>query len=258
MLSAFGKAIGQLPDPRFLMVVVWGIVGAIAAMIVLWSATGWALQQVAWTELWLVGDAIAWLGDAADDLGWLSFMVGAGGLTWLLFPVTAISIISLFLDSICEAVERKHYADRGEARSQPLLEAVFGAIRFLGMTVALNLIALPFYIFFLFVFGGGAILFILVNGYLVSREFFELVAARRMPSVPARRLRKAYSGRILLFGLLTVFLMTIPVVNLVVPVLAAAAMVHLYESLPRKLEFEAMGNGDDYELGTDANASRKI
>ena len=46
MFSAFGKAMEQLPDPRFLRVVVMGIVGAILTMILLWSAVGWALQQV--------------------------------------------------------------------------------------------------------------------------------------------------------------------------------------------------------------------
>jgi len=114
----------------------------------------------------------------------------------------------------------------------------------------------------LFAFGTGAFLFLAVNGYLVSREFFEIVAARRMPPRPARRLRKAYTMRIFLFGLATVFLLTIPVLNIIVPVLAAAAMVHLYESLPRKLEFEAEGfddsGADGTKFGTDAPASGNL
>lgn len=40
--------------------------------------------------------------------------------------------------------------------------------------------------------------------------------------------------------MLSVFLMSVPLVNLVAPVLAAAAMVHFYEKLPRRDEFEAM------------------
>ncbi|HAE01624.1 MAG TPA: hypothetical protein DCG04_09230, partial [Rhodospirillaceae bacterium] len=69
MFSAFGKALEQLPDPRFLRVVLMGIVGAIVTMILLWSAVGWALQQVNWTQLWLIGGAIESLGNAADDIG---------------------------------------------------------------------------------------------------------------------------------------------------------------------------------------------
>jgi len=243
MFSAFGKAMEQLPDPRFLRVVVMGIVGAILTMILLWSAVGWALQQVNWTQLWLIGGAIESLGNAADEIGWISFALGAGGLTWLLFPVTAVSVISIFLDSVCEAVEAKHYPQRTNARSQPILEAVYGALKFLGITVLLNLIALPVYLILLVVFGSGAFLFLFVNGYLVGREFFELVAARRMPDGPAQRLRKAYATKFIVFGILSVLLMSIPIVNLIAPVLVAAAAVHLYESLPRKAEFEAM-SGD--------------
>ena len=239
MFGAFGKALEQLPDPRFMKVVILGIAGAILTLAALWTASGWALQQVEWTQLWLIGDAIAWLGDYANDIGWVSFALGAGGLTWLLFPVAAVAVIGLFLDSVCEAVEAKHYPTLGTPRPQPILEAVFGAIRFLGVTIAVNLIALPFYLLLLVLFGTGAFLFLIVNGYLVGREFFELVAARRLPPGPARRLRKAHGARILVFGTLAVFLMSIPVVNLVAPVIAAAAMVHLYQSLPRRAEFEA-------------------
>lgn len=248
MLSAFGKALEQLPDPRFLKVVLMGIIGAVATMIVLWSVVGWSLQQVAWTEIWLLGDVIAWMGEWADDVAWLSFALGAGGLTWLLFPVTAVAVVSLFLDSVCEAVEAKHYPERKTPLSVPLLESVYNALKFLGITVLVNLIALPIYLLLLLLFGTGAFLFLIVNGYLVGREFFDLVAARRMPLRPAQRLRKAYSAKFIVFGILSVFLMSIPVVNLVAPVLVAAAMVHLYETLPRKAEFEAMagaGNGSD-------------
>ena len=240
MFSAFGKALEQLPDPRFLRVVLMGIVGAIVTMILLWSAVGWALQHVNLTQLWLIGGAIESLVNAADDIGWISFALGAGGLTWLLFPVTAVSVISIFLDNVCEAVEAKHYPQRTNARSQPILEAIYGALKFLGITILLNLIALPVYLILLVVFGSGAFLFLFVNGYLVGREFFELVAARRMPVGPAQRLRKAYATKFIVFGILSVLLMSIPIVNLIAPVLVAAAAVHLYESLPRKAEFEAM------------------
>ncbi|MDF1748221.1 MAG: EI24 domain-containing protein [Alphaproteobacteria bacterium] len=156
--------------------------------------------------------------------------------------VVSGSVISIFLDSVCEAVEAKHYPERRNARSQPILEAVYGAIKFLGITILVNLIALPIYLILLVAFGTGAFLFLFVNGYLVGREFFELVAARRMPMKPAQRLRKAYAAKFIVFGVLSVLLMSIPVVNLIAPVLVAAAAVHLYESLPRKAEFEAMAD----------------
>lgn len=240
MLGAYVRAIEQLPDKRFLKVVLFGFFGAVVALGLLWGAVLWAFGQVDWSAVPVLGTLAAWLGSFADEIGWLSFLIGAGGLTWILFPVAAVAVISVMLDGICDAVEARHYSDRSPARVQPLLETVFGALKFFAITVALNLAAVPIYLILLVFLGTGAFLFLLVNGYLVGREFFELVAARRMGPVPARRFRKAYSLRIMLFGVLSVFLMSIPFLNLLAPVLAAAAMVHLYESLPRKAEFESM------------------
>lgn len=240
MIKAFLKAVEQLPDRRFLNVVMLGVAGAVIALIALWYSSHWALAQIAWAELPLIGGAVAWMGEYADDVGLFSFLAGAFGLTWLLFPVTAVAVICLFLDTVCGAVEAKHYPNRPTAREQPMLEVIFQALKFLAITIAINLAALPIYLLLLIVFGSGAIVFIVVNGYLVSREFFELVAVRRMPLKTANRMRKAYSGKLILFGILSVFLMTIPLVNLIAPVLVAAAMVHLYESLPRKGEFETV------------------
>ena len=233
MIGAYLRAVEQVPDPRFLKVLLLGVLGAIVALILLWSTVGWGLGQIDWESVWLIGWVLGSLGEYANDLGWLSFLIGAGGLTWILFPVTAVAVISLMLDSICEAVESRHYPARGEARAQPVFEAILGALKFLGVTIALNLLAFPIYLFLILVFGSGAFLFLLVNGYLVGREFFELVAARRMGSGPARRLRKAYGLKIMLFGVVAVFMMSLPLLNLIAPVLAAAAMVHFYESLPR-------------------------
>ena len=55
--------------------------------------------------------------------------------------------------------------------------------------------------------------------------------------------RRAHRGRVWLFGALTAFLMTVPLINLITPVLATAAMVHLFERLPRRAEYEALSAG---------------
>ena len=53
-----------------------------------------------------------------------------------------------------------------------------------------------------------------------------------------------YRGRLLVFGIVAVLMMSVPLLNLIATVLAAAAMVHFYESLPRKAEFEAMDGAE--------------
>ena len=50
-----------------------------------------------------------------------------------------------------------------------------------------------------------------------------------MDPAPGKRLRRARSGSVFIAGGIVAFLLTVPVVNLIAPVIGAAAMVHLVE-----------------------------
>jgi uncharacterized protein involved in cysteine biosynthesis len=165
-----------------------------------------------------------WLHWIIEILGGLATLA----LSWLLFPGIAGIVVSFYLDTVAEAVEARHYPGLTPGRRQPLGELILEGLRFAGISVLLNLVALPVYLFIpainLFVFYG-------LNGYLLSREYFELVAFRRLSPPEARRLRRAYPGQMLLVGVLIAFLLTVPVVNLIAPVFATALMVHVFHSL---------------------------
>jgi len=62
----------------------------------------------------------------------------------------------------------------------------------------------------LFLFTGPffPIIFYSINGYLLGREYFELVALRRMEFSEANALRKKNSFQIFLVGLFVAFLLT--------------------------------------------------
>ncbi|MDF2766966.1 MAG: hypothetical protein K0S81_3962, partial [Rhodospirillales bacterium] len=77
--------------------------------------------------------------------------------------------------------------------------------------------------------------FYALNGYLLGREYFELVALRRLDENSVRALRRSYQGSILLSGALIAFITTVPLLNLAAPVVATAFMVHLFESLRRRV-----------------------
>ncbi len=65
-----------------------------------------------------------------------------------------------------------------------------------------------------------------LNGYLLSREYFEVMALRRVSETEARAMRRQYRGRIWLAGAATTFMLTIPVLNMIAPVIGTAATVH--------------------------------
>ena len=219
MFSVFGKGISQLSDRRTRKVLWLSIAAAMAVIAVLWAGIGALLTMTALFE-------IGWLETAVDLLGGLATLV----LTWFLFPGVISAVIGLFLEDIAAAVEARHYPDLPEAQGLPAMKAALVCVRYLGAVIVLNVLALFFLIFppvFPFVFYG-------VNGYLLSREYFELVALRRMGPVEARALRKANGGRLFVAGVIITLLLTVPVINLLAPVVATAAMVHLFEDCRKR------------------------
>lgn len=214
MLSAFIKGINQLSDQETRKYLWFSVLAALITFVVLWSFVGWLLNN---TSIFEAG----WLESGIDILGGIATLA----LTWFLFPATVSAVIGLFLDQVAECVEKRHYPSAPPANGQPTGEAVVMSLKFLGVLVVLNIFMLPF----LFLGPIFPLIFYSVNGYLLGREYFELVAARRLNPGDVRTLRKKHQGGILMMGVIIAFSLTIPLVNLLMPVVATSAMVHLYE-----------------------------
>src|SRR3546814_6687222 len=60
-----------------------------------------------------------------------------------------------------------------------------------------------------------------------------MVAVRRLDLAAAKRLRRDFRGQVILAGAVITFLLTIPLVNLVTPIIATAFMLHVFENLRR-------------------------
>jgi CysZ protein len=71
------------------------------------------------------------------------------------------------------------------------------------------------------------LIFYIANGYLISREYFELAAHRHMSTTGVHALRKANRWPLLSLGIVITFLLTIPIINLITPVIAVGAIIHL-------------------------------
>jgi CysZ protein len=220
MIAAFAKAVRQLPDPAFRRVLVLGIGLTLAAFAVLIAVVWWSLTHTAFFTSW-------WMETTVDFLGGVAVIA----IVWLLFPAIASLFVGLFLEDVVAAVEARHYPDEGPSRPLPIKTALLVGLRFAGVTVALNLLALPLYALALLLAPLGAVVFYGMNGYLLGREYYELVALRRLDPASAAALRLRHKPRTFLFGVITTFLLTMPVVNLVAPLVGAAAMVHLFRGM---------------------------
>jgi CysZ protein len=219
MISAFTRAVADLSAPALRRVVALGLIIAIACFAALWIGVALIIGQTtffAWRPL-------DWL---ADLLGVAAVLV----LSWLLFPAVVTIVMGFFVERIAAAVEARSYPGIAPPRQASVAESTVTTMRLMGLTILLNLLVLPVYLFLpvlnFFVFLG-------LNGYLFGREYFEVVALRRLEPVAVRGLRRRFSGRAFLAGIAIAALFAVPLVNLVTPVFATAFMLHFFEGLPR-------------------------
>ncbi|MCZ4280969.1 EI24 domain-containing protein [Kiloniella laminariae] len=230
MFSDLSKAFGQTGDPAFRRVFFISAAASLVVFALLWIAAGYAVgllddQIVQWSESggWFTS-ILVW---GAELISWLGVVV----LSFLLFPSVMLVIIPFFLEDIARAVESKHYPQLDAGREPPLGETIWGSLSFLGITLLVNILALPLYL----LPGVNLILFYVINGYLLGREYFEMVALRRFALAEVKTLRRKYRGRVVLAGFVLAFLLTVPVLNIVMPIWATAFMLHRFENF-RQLE----------------------
>lgn len=231
MISAFMKAFAQLGDPKILKYLFASVICAALAFAFLWTGAGGAL-------VYFTPEAvIEWVSGWTDWLGWLG-VFGGGLLTWLMFPAVLSAFVSLFLEGIAAAVEARHYPDLPPAQGQTLAASVINAARFLAVLAGLNLLMLPVLIIPGLNLAFPA-LFYGVNGCILGREYFEIAALRRLGRQEAREMRRRRRWSVIATGVITAFLLTIPLINLIAPVIAASAMVHLFHSWRGGVNLEA-------------------
>lgn len=222
MLNSYLKAFAQLVDPVFARILLKGLALSLLVYVLLYLGIGWGVSR-----LQLFG--IGWADALTDLLGGLTAML----LTLLLAPGVLMLSLSFLLEDVAAAVETRHYPGLPEPRRQGFGEVAWTALRFAAVTLLANLAALPVYLALL-LFGLGPLAFLLINGYLLSRDYFELAAGRRLRPDQADALRRAHLGRLWLGGIGLALMSVVPGLNLVTPLTGGAVMLHELESLRRK------------------------
>lgn len=225
ILNAFFAALGQIGDPRFRAVLLRGIGLSILLLIIACAGAIWLINILAEQELSLpfVG-AVPWLNDVLNYSGIFLVLILP---IFLMVPV-ASAITSMYLDEVAQAVEDKHYPALPPVPRVPIGDAILDSLGFLGVLIVANLLALILYALFTplapFIFWG-------MNGFLLGREYFTLAAMRRHGRDGARQLREKHSGIVWIAGTLMAIPLSIPLVNLLIPIIGAATFTHLYHAL---------------------------
>jgi CysZ protein len=229
IVSSATRALADIFAPE-VRAVFWKVLGlTLLALVALWLV----LRQVfftfvmPWIEPYLPGmpDWAGWLGTAA----WIVSAIGlAAAVSLLIAPVSAV-VAGFFLDDAADAIERNHYPGERRGTPLPIGVALLSSVRFFAVVIAANLVALVF----LLVPGVNLVIFFVVNGYLLGREYFEFAASRHLGIEGARQFRRRNRGTVVLAGLLIALFLFVPVLNLLTPLFAAVTMVHLFKALEK-------------------------
>jgi uncharacterized protein involved in cysteine biosynthesis len=225
IIQSFFAALGQLSDPRFQRV--FGIGIALTLALLIGATAGFAgfIDWITPEQVWLpILGEVHWVNDL---LSWGSVFLLLFLSTFLMIPV-ASAITSMFLDDVAAAVEARHYPALPPATKVPFGDALRDTVNFLGVLIAANILALILYVIFN-VF--APLIFWTLNGFLLGREYFTMAAIRRVGRIEAKKLRRRHAGTIWLAGILMAMPLTVPVLNLIVPILGAATFTHLYHRL---------------------------
>jgi CysZ protein len=234
MLRAASLALAQIFDPRLLRVL--GISTALTLLLFSLAAVGggWGLGallagfDVASLPSWLQG-SWSWIDGVVAALGGLGLFAGL----LFLFPAVATLVMGALLDEVVDAVEARHYPGKQAPRRLGLAEGAWLGLASGGRMLLVNILLLPVYALLLFTGIGPFILYLLVNGYLLGRDYVQMVAVRHLGRAGEKAHRAQTRHSQFGVGVLTSLLFLVPVANLLAPLLGAAMATHVFHGARR-------------------------
>jgi len=163
------------------------------------------------------------------DTVWLkNFLVALAGIIgtiggWFMLPSLVMLISGIFQENIIANVEKKYYPNNCREKEPRLFADLHYDIKFILMSLTVNILLLPTYLF-----GVGIFLGIIANTYLLGREFFENSAGYHIGKKEAYHLGKKHKKTVYINGFIITLASLTPFLNLITPVLATVWMTHIY------------------------------
>ena len=214
MFTATVKALNDITSPELRSVLWRSIALSIALFAALWFGIEFALAKI---------NLIPW--------GWVTsgvqVLAGLGlfaAFFFLMAPVTAL-FAGLFQDGISAKLEQRHYPSHPSGTALPYVAGFITSLKFAALTLGIDIIVLPL----VFFAGFGALLILCANAYLISRQYFELAAARYMPMKEAVALRRQNAVKIFIAGLIPGAVAMVPFVSFITPIFATSYFLHLFK-----------------------------
>ena len=140
-----------------------------------------------------------------------------------------IVIGGIYSEDIAHYVEKKHYPNRVGHRFVGVAESINTGGRLLFKCLIINVLLIPIYIVGGFFPIISVVIFFGVNGYLLSRELFEIVASRHLERDDRLLFWKANRGGSIFIGVAIMCLSTTPLLNLISAMLGVIITTHFFQ-----------------------------
>ena len=219
MLRSYALTLSQLSDPKILKPLVFATlltIGSIILVLVLGAtAIDWAMTSLSNALDGWFGKAEGWLRIITQVIGALFLLM----IAYFFFASIHAAFLGLFFDDLLDAI-RIVTIPKANGSRHLLSRSLRDSLRFIILSLTVNLIALPFYLIGWFVPPIGLAAQVLVNGYLLGKEYGYLVGLRFPPT------RAKTGTKFLKEGILASLVWMVPLVNFIAPVLLAGSILH--------------------------------
>ena len=224
VIRALGRAVGSLVQPVILLILLVPMVVAVAV----WLGVAWA-----YWDTWilaiqsLVVDHTAYSWTARWDLTEVAGVLAVVVIVILLTPaiiITALLIAAVFaMPVLVSHVARRDHPQLERRCGGTVLGSAWNAFVAIGLFLVLWVVTIP-----LWLLGPiAALLPLLLSAYLNQRLFRYDALSEHAGREEMQRIFTQARGKLFLLGLITGVLYFIPPFNLIGPVFAALAFVHL-------------------------------
>ena len=212
ILLPLTRSFAQLGDPAFFGVLWRSVLLSALLFLALGAGAVWSVHQAV-----ALGGSLGWIAGALGS-------VAAAILTlWLFLPIAAV-IGTFYSDRIAGAVERHWYPGLPPARPAPLAQQAWDSLAVGLRVLVVNILTFPLGLIFP---GVGFVLGWAMSAWVMGRLMFGAVALRRMSRANAQALHAHSWFPVLVMGGLMAAAAYVPLLNLLIPILGAAAMAHI-------------------------------
>jgi len=220
MLRDYYLAFLQITDSRMWKPVLWAIILSSVALLTCIIIGGAFLYQAFNSLTNNLAGWMSWADGWIEGLGVLFGTLLIGVLGYFFLASVYAAFLGIFLDGALDAVKEVHYPNADWINPPGIIESTISSLRFILWSLVVYLITSPLLIIGYLIPPIGLILQLFLGGYLLSKEYGQLVEMR----IPHEQRRKK-SGS-LIHGTFATFLWAFPLINLIAPLLLGASLVH--------------------------------